>query len=147
MWAFACIMAVELFVTHLLVSLWSGTAAWIFSAATVAMLAWIVLLIRSFSRLPVRVDKNGVLMRLGLLKALHVPASRIAGIRSHWPSGAHARRGVLNLAMINYPNVMLDLDPPLETRAGKRPIIAVALRLDDGPGFAAAVTRLMDSRA
>lgn len=140
MWAFACIMAVELAVTHLLVaSLWSPAAAAIFSLLTLAMLVWTVLLIRSFKRLPVMVGGGDVLMRLGKLKSVRVPAGRIAGIRTSWPSGAEKRSGVLNLALINYPNVMLDLDPPL---SGKRPLTAIAHRLDDAAGFVAAIRRL-----
>ncbi|MEA3013603.1 MAG: hypothetical protein QOD42_2148 [Sphingomonadales bacterium] len=144
LWAFACIMAIELAVTHLLVSsLWSPTAAGIFSLLTFAILVWTVLLIRSFKRLPVIVGGGDVLMRLGSLKSVRVPAGRIAGVRTSWPSGAEKKRGVLNLALINYPNVMLDLDPPLAgTGARKRPLTAVAHRLDDAAGFAAAVRRL-----
>jgi hypothetical protein len=141
MWAFACIMAVELAVTHLLVaSLWSPTAAAIFSLLTFAALVWTLLLIRSLRRLPVMVGGGAVLMRLGSLKSVRVPAERIAGVRTSWPGGAEKKQGVLNLALINYPNVMLDLDPPL---AGtRRPLTAVAHRLDDAAGFAAAVRRL-----
>jgi hypothetical protein len=144
MWAFACIMAIELAVTHLLVaSLWSPTAAGIFSLLTLAILVWTILLIRSFKRLPVMVGAGDVLMRLGSLKSVRVPADRIAGVRTSWPGGAEKRSGVLNLALINYPNVMLDLDPPLTgTGPRKRTLIAVAHRLDDAAGFAAAVRRL-----
>jgi hypothetical protein len=141
MWAFACIMAVELAVTHLLVSLlWSSTAAAILSGLTFAALIWSVLWIRSFKRLPVMVGDEGVLMRLGSLKSVRVPAAQVAGVRTSWPSGAEKRPGVLNLALINYPNVMLDLDPPLPAR--RRSIQAVAHRLDDPSGFVAAIGRL-----
>jgi hypothetical protein len=47
--------------------------------------------------------------------------------------------------MINYPNVMLDLDPPLPS--GKRRLNAIAHRLDDPAAFAAAVTPLLEARA
>jgi hypothetical protein len=143
-WAFVCIMAVEMAVTHLLVSsLWSPTAAAIFSLLTLATLIWTVLLIRSFRRLPVMVGGGDVLMRLGSLKSVRVPAGRIAGVRTSWPGGDEKQPGVLNLALINYPNVMLDLDPPLTgTGPRKRALTAVAHRLDDAAGFAAAVRRL-----
>jgi hypothetical protein len=144
MWAFACIMAVELPVTHLLVSaIWSPTAAAVLSVLALAGLVWTVLLIRSLKRLPVMVGGDEILMRLGSLKTVRVPAAQVAGVRTSWPGGAEKKRGVLNLALINYPNVMLDLDPPLAgTGARKRPLTAVAHRLDDAAGFAAAVRRL-----
>lgn len=143
MWAFACIVAVELLVVHLLVAvLWSQIAAWILSALSFATLVWAVLLIRSFERLPVLVDAGGVTMRVGTLKSVRVPADRIAGVRTSWPGEALKRRGLLNLAMINYPNVLIEIDPPLSS--GRRAVPAVAHRLDDPAGFAAAVARLAE---
>lgn len=135
-----------MFVTHLLVSaLWSHVAAWILSALSVATLAWVILFIRSLKRLPVLVDGEGVTMRIGSLKSVRIPAGHLAGLRTAWPREELQRRGVLNLAMINYPNVMLDLDPPLPGR--RRSLKAVAHRLDDPAAFAAAVARVMEARA
>ena len=141
MWAFASIMAVELVVVHLLVTgLWSGTAAAILSILSLAALVWTIIFIRSLRRLPVRVDAAGVTMRVGSLRALLVPAGQVAGIRTAWPGDMLKQRTVLNLALINYPNVMLDLDPPLLMR--RRNIQAIAHRLDDPSGFVAAIDRL-----
>jgi len=146
LWVFAFIMAAELLVTHLLVSaLWSGTAAFIFSAISLAALLWTLFFIRALKRRPVLVDADGVTMRVGSLGSVRVPAGSIAGLRTSWPREALKQRGVLNLALINYPNVMLDLDPPLPAR--KRPLTAIAHRLDDPAGFAAAVARLTEARA
>ena len=146
MWAFACIMAVELVVVHLLASaLWSTTVAVILSLVSLAALVWTILFIRSLKRLPVIVGAREVVMRLGSLKSVSVPVPHIAGIRTAWSGEALKQRGVLNLALINYPNVMLDLDPPLAT--GKRSLTAIAHRLDDPSGFAAAIGRLVEARA
>jgi hypothetical protein len=109
---------------------------------TFAALVWTILLIRSFKRLPVIVGPDEILMRLGSLKPVRVPAGQVAGVRTSWPSGAEKKRGVLNMALINYPNVMLDLAPTF-TGTRKRPLIAVAHRLEDPAGFAAAVRRLV----
>lgn len=142
LWAFAAIMAVELVVVHLLVSgLWNRNAAAILSMVSLAALVWTIVLIRSLKRLPVLVDAEGVTMRAGSLKSVHVPGEQVAGVRTTWPGDALKQRTVLNLALINYPNVMLDLDPPLLTR--RRSIHAIAHRLDDPFGFVAAIERLM----
>jgi hypothetical protein len=139
-------MALELAVTHLLVSaLWSHVAAWILSAVSAAALLWLLAFIRSLKRLPVLVTDEGVTMRLGTLKSLRITAGQIVALRTAWPREELKQRGVLNLGMINYPNVMLDLDPPLPGR--RRPLKAVAHRLDDPAGFAAAVRRLIEARA
>lgn len=146
MWAFACIVTLELFVTHLLVSvLWSHVAAWILSAISLATLGWVVLFTRSLKRLPVLVDDAGVTMRIGSLKSVRIPADHISGFRTAWPRKELQQRGVLNFALINYPNIMLDLDPPLSGR--RHPIKAVAHRLDDPAGFTAAVGHLLEARA
>jgi len=139
-WAFACIMAIELVVVHLLVSaLWSRTAAAILSILSLAALVWTVSFILSLSRLPVLVDRDKVTMRVGTLKSVEVPRDRIAGVRTAWPREALKERTVLNLALINYPNVMLDLEPPLVTR--RRSLGAIAHRLDDPTAFVAAIQK------
>lgn len=51
-------------------------------------------------------------------------------------AGMLKQRGVLNLGRINYPNLMLDFDPPPSGR--KRPIIAIA---------AAPIRQLLEKRA
>ena len=146
LWVFACIMAAELLVTHLLVSaLWSHVAAFIFSAVSLAALVWTLLFIRSLKRRPVLVDADGVTMRVGSLKSVRIPAGSISGLRTSWPREELKQRGVLNLALINYPNVMLDLDPPLPGR--KCPLTAIAHRLDDPGGFVAAIARRSEARA
>lgn len=146
LWVFAVIMTAELLVTHLLVSaLWSKGAALIFSALSLAALVWTIWFIRSLKRRPVLVDAAGVTMRIGSLKAVRVPVGRIAGLRTSWPREELKQRGVLNFGLINYPNVMLDLDPPVPS--GKRPLIAIAHRLDDPGAFAAAVARLTEAKA
>ena len=142
MWAFACIMAVELVVAHLLVSvLWSRGTAMILSILSLAILVWTVRFILSLKRLPVLVGEQAVTMRLGTLNSVEVPYGRIAGVRTSWSGEALKQRAVLNLALINYPNVMIDLDPPLVTR--RRSLRAIAHRLDDPAGFAAAVGHLI----
>src|SRR5689334_8784825 len=85
LWVFAFIMAAELLVTHLLVSaLWSGTAAFILSAISLAALVWTILFIRSLKRRPVLVDAENVTMQIGFLKSVRVPAGSIAGLRTSW---------------------------------------------------------------
>ena len=146
LWVFACIMALELVLMHLLVSaLWSHVAALILSAISLAALLWTIYFIRSLKRCPVLVDEEGVTMRVGTLGTVRVPARSIAGLLTSWPRERLKQRGVLNLALINYPNIMLDLDPPLPGR--KRHLTAIAHRLDDPAGFAAAVGQLLETRA
>jgi hypothetical protein len=146
LWVFASIMALELVLMHLLVSaLGSQVAALILSAISLAALVWTIHFIRSLQRCPVLVDEEGVTMRVGGLGTVRVPAAHISGLRCSWQREELKQRGVLNYALINYPNVMLELDPPLSTR--RRTLVAIAHRLDDPAGFTAAITRLREGSA
>jgi len=146
LWIFVAIMAVELVLMHLLLSaLWSHVAALILSGISLAALLWTIAFIRSLKRRPVLVDEGGVTMRLGSLRSVRVPAASIGGLLTSWPRERLKQRGVLNLSMINYPNVMLELDPPLPAR--RRSLGAIAHGLDDPAGFTAAVARLLEARA
>ncbi len=145
LWVFVCIMVLELLLVHLLVAaLWSHGAALVLSGLSLATLVWMVFFIRSLNRLPVLVDEGGVTMRLGSLRSVRVPVASIAGLRTSFQREELKQRGVLNLGLINYPNVMLELDPPLPAR--KRRLVAIAHRLDDPAGFMAAVNRQLEAR-
>jgi hypothetical protein len=142
MWAFLVLASLELLVGHVLISLWSVPVALVLSALTLATIVWLVLLIRSFRRLPVLLDEEGLLMRSGNLTAVRLPIDQIAAVRGDFPSEALKSRAVLNLAMMSYPNVLIDLKAPIAR--GRRTISHVAHRLDDPSGFIAALRRLTD---
>lgn len=95
------------------------------------------MVIVSFRRLPVIVGHDQVLMRAGRLRAVRVPLDEIAEIRTRWDSEEMKARDVLNLALIAYPNLMLELRRPL---AGRRAIHRVAHRFDDPAAFHGALT-------
>lgn len=137
LWAFMALASLELFVVHFLISIWSVRLALLLSALTVTTILWLALLIRSFRRLPVLLDEEGLLMRSGSLISVPVPLRQVAGVRGHFPSEALKSRAVLNLAMLSYPNVIVDLREPI--RRGRRSIGHVAHRLDDPAGFIAAL--------
>ena len=66
-----------------------------------------------------------------------VPLASVRDLPTHWTAEGLKVRGVVNLALIAYPNVVIELDPPV---AGKRtPIKTVAHRLDDPAAFTAAL--------
>lgn len=140
MWMLVLISGIELLVVHFLVSFWSGTAALILSALTAAIIVWIVLLIRSMKRLPVWIGEGRLVMATGRLKRIETPLANVAGVRGAWTAADLRSSRVLNLALIAYPNVIVDLVEPI---AGTRPVSAIAHRLDDAPAFVAALRALM----
>jgi hypothetical protein len=75
------------------------------------------------------------------LKSVVVPVGQIAGLRATWDAAALKQRGVVNLALVSWPSVVIDLDPPVPTRRGRQ-VHAVAHKLDDPAAFHAAITAL-----
>lgn len=137
LWVFVAIASVELVVVHLLASLLlDWRVAMVLSGLSLATVIWIVLLIRSFPRLPVRVAEGRVLMRIGTLRSAEFAVADIARVRRHWDGAELKRPGVLNLALIAYPNVLIDLRAPIP---GRKPIHAVGHRLDSPDAFVAAL--------
>jgi hypothetical protein len=138
MWLFLVIALAELLLVHLLVALWHPHIALGLSFVTLLSILWLVRMIVSLRRYPVVIGEQTVLFRLGRLREIAVPLDRVARLRTSWPRGFHKRRSVLNLALMNYPNVMVELHAPIAGRRG-RDLWAIAHRLDDPIGFATAL--------
>jgi hypothetical protein len=141
MWMLIALSILEALAVHFLIYFWSPILALILTLLTLGGIAWMVALLRSFKRLPVLVGGEGVTMRVGTLRSVHVPAAQISGLRLSFTDRDVKQPGLINLALIAYPNVLLDLDPPL---AGKRaPTRTIAHRVDDPVAFQAAVEALL----
>lgn len=139
MWVLVALSSIELLVVHFMVSLlWSRTAALILSIITVLGIGWLIWVIASMRRLPVLIDAEWLTMRAGRLKGVTIPMAQVRGLKRAWDAAVIKDRSVLNLALIAYPNVVVDLTAPLP---GRRGITAIAHRLDDPAGFVAAIER------
>jgi hypothetical protein len=136
MWVFAGLAGLELVVVHFLLALWNWRVAVVVTLVSLAGVIWLVRAIRSFRRLPVLVSPERVTFRVGHIARLEVPLANIAGVRTAWDSAEIKQRGVRNLALIAYPNVLVELAEPL---AGRRATRAVAHRFDDPASFIAAL--------
>jgi hypothetical protein len=91
-------------------------------------------------RLPVLVSRESVVMRAGTLKSINVQCENIVAVATQIPPGFPRRAGVLNLGLLAYPNVALELRRPLATRHRGTPVAWVAHRLDDPAAFIAALS-------
>lgn len=136
MWALVGIMAGELLVVHPLLAHWTLWGAIALSALSLVVIGWLVLGLLSMPRLPVLVSRDLLVMRAGRIKGARVPMAQVRGLRREWDASALKRRDVLNLALVSHPNVLVDLTGPLP---GRRGVTAIAHRLDDPTGFAAAL--------
>ena len=140
LWVFIGLATIELLVVHFLISFWSGRVAAILSLLSLAMIVWLVLLIRSMKRLPVVVERDRLVMRTGSLIAVEVAGTNISAVRMNFVSEALKSASVLNFALLSYPNVLVELREPFPRR--RRRISAIAHCVDDPVGFAAAAEKL-----
>ena len=140
LWVLVAISIVEMTVVHALIALWKPAVGLVLSAASLLGIVWLVRLIRSFTRLPVLVGEDLVVMRAGTLRRIDVPANAIAGLRATWTAETIKDSAVLRLSLLAYPNVVIDLAEPIVV--GRRTIRAVAHRLDDPGAFSAALAEL-----
>lgn len=140
MWVFVAIASVELMVVHFLVAMWQPWLALIPSVVSLAAIIWLVTAIRSFRSLPVLIDGDRIILRAGRLKGVEIAPGDVAGLRGTWDAAVLKEPGVFNLALIAYPNVVVDLRGPVTV--GRRTVRAVAHRLDDPAAFAAAIEAL-----
>ncbi len=136
LWAMVCLCAAELAVTHAVLAHWTLWGAVALSTLSLGVIGWLAFGIVSMRRLPVLVNEDELVMRAGRLKGVRVPIVQVRRLRTEWRADELKRRTVLNCALISYPNVLVELTSPLP---GRRGVLAVAHRLDDPAGFAAAL--------
>jgi hypothetical protein len=125
-------------------ALWGWRVAMLLGLADLSLVVALVGLLRAIRRYPVTIGEGVLTMRVGKLKAIAVPLMQVRGLRERWNRDEVKARGVANFALANWPNVMIDIDPPLVTR--RRTVTAIAHKLDAPGDFAAALRGHMDAR-
>ncbi|UAK25051.1 hypothetical protein [Sphingomonas nostoxanthinifaciens] len=137
---------VETAVLHLIaMALWGWPIALPLGLLDVALVAVLVGLLRSIRARPVTIADGVLTMRLGWLKVVPIPLAHVAGLRGAWDAAAMKAPGVMNLALAAWPNVVVDVAPPVRVR--RREIVAVAHKLDDPAVFVAALDRARAAQA
>jgi uncharacterized membrane protein len=136
----------EMMVVHLVVvAAWGWPVALVFGLVDLSVVVALIVLIRSFRRLPVLVEDGRLTMRAGGLKAMTVEIAQIAGFRTQWDAATIKRRDTLNLALLVWPNIVIDLRQPIPL--GRRRIATIAHKLDDPAAFHAAIAALRAGNA
>lgn len=141
LWVLIGLSAIELGVVHALLAVWNGWVALVVSLMTASAMIWLIALVRSMPRLPVLLCDEHLVLRIGFLRRFDILLDDIAGVRTSWESRAEKAKTVSNLALIAYPNVMIDLVQPVPS--GRRVIATVAHRMDDLPSFLIALNHGM----
>jgi hypothetical protein len=138
-WILVACGMVELIVTHTLIAFWNTTVALVLSVLTLSTLGWLVRGLLLMKRRPVLLGGGRLVMQVGSIRRIDVSIAGIVGVRTSIDAFTLKQRSVLNLALLAYPNVIVDLGAPLP---GRRGIVAIAHRLDDPAAFATALERL-----
>ncbi|WP_156841116.1 hypothetical protein [Novosphingobium aquimarinum] len=148
LWVLLVLQAIELSVTHLLISHWSERAAIVLSLLTAVGIVYLVGFIRSLRLLPILLTAEGLHIRTGLLMQRFVRYEDIAEVAAFPPSEAVNAADTLNMAVLAWPNMIVRLRQPLPRRRHLRarpPLAAIAFRPDRPDEFLVALrARLPD---
>jgi hypothetical protein len=128
----------EIAVVHVLVGLWSPTAALILFLLSDLALIYLVGLLKSFRLRPVLASDTGVRVRTGILIERHVAWDDIAAVRTAFDSAEIRRAGTEDAALLAWPNILIQFKSPRPAPSLLRPgrtRDAIAFRLDDPAPF------------
>jgi hypothetical protein len=141
--ALVMVCGIEAVVVHLLVALWSATAAWLLTALGVYTVVWLLGDYQAARLRALVVGEDALYVRLGLRWSLRVPYDQIVRVV---PPGREelGRRtpGYLHAVLLVAPQVVLELGGPMRARGpygvGKE-VTRVGIAVDDLEGLHAAL--------
>ncbi|HEX9163879.1 MAG TPA: hypothetical protein VF980_19375 [Thermoanaerobaculia bacterium] len=131
---FIGIIAAESVGLHLIVQMWSRTAAWILTCLDLYGILWLLGDMNALRLRPSLVTDDALRIRYGLRWSVDVPRESVAAIRRTTGESDWKRPGVLKVAMIDDPQWMIELREPLVAHglAGwRKTVTAIAIRPDD----------------
>jgi len=129
--AFLLIMAIEAFAVHLLLLVWSATAAWIFTIGTAYAALWLLADYRATVLRPILIDEESLLVRAGLRCTLRVPRVRLAASRHEKPE---LGKECLNLTLLGAPTHWLVFSERVTTEGPygfRRGVRAIGIQPDE----------------
>jgi hypothetical protein len=140
-------IVVETCVVHLVLHARHPLLAWGLTVASVSTLAWLAADYRALGRGTIRVDRDGIDLRVGRRASARVPLSALESVvQPTWQqipaAGEAGSADYRNLMKPAPPNVLVTVGVPTVVRltGGRAPTVRrLGLRLDDPAGFIAAV--------
>jgi hypothetical protein len=134
--ALLLVLTVEVVAVHLLVSLWSPTAAWILTGLGIYGAVWLVGDLQAVRLRPSWVDDEWLCTRVGLRWALTVPLSDVKRVRLL--ASGETVEDALRLSLPNARRVLIELHVPA-TAVGmygfQKTAAAIELGVDDPEEF------------
>jgi hypothetical protein len=139
---FVFLIAVESVGAHLVVQMWSVKAAWIVTTLDIYGLLWLLGDFQALRLRPTRIEGDTLILNYGLRWRAEVPLSAIAAIEPVHGEADWKRKGVLKMAMLDEPRLLIRFAAPrtMQGLAGiRRTFDAIAILADDDAGFADAL--------
>jgi hypothetical protein len=139
---FIFLIAVESIGAHLVVQMWSVKAAWIVTTLDIYGLLWLLGDFQALRLRPTRIEGDTLVLNYGLRWRAEIPLSAIAAIEPVRGEADWKRKGVLKMAMLDEPRLLIRFAEPrtMQGLAGiRRTFDAIAILADDDTGFADAL--------
>jgi hypothetical protein len=133
----ACILvliAAEGIGMHLLLGIWSKTAAWFWTALDLWAVVWLLGDYQALRLRPSSIDGNALHIRYGVRWNVTVPLASISSVEEVHDESAWKRKDVLKVAILEEPHWLIRFDEPVIAQglAGfTKEIRAIALLPDD----------------
>lgn len=140
------LIGAESIAAHLVVQMWSVTAAWIVTALDIYGLVWLLGDFQALRLRPTRIEGDTLILNYGLRWRAEIPLSAIAAIEPVRGEADWKRKGVLKMAMLDEPRLLIRFAAPrtMHGLAGiTRTFDAIAILADDDAGFTDALREAM----
>lgn len=132
-WPLVALIIVETAGLHLVISIWTQTGAWIFTAISAYTLLWLVGHYHASRLQPMIVDDQFIYLRTGLIWRSQIPLDNISKIRKPVKDDRQAD-GYVNVSLLGDPDVVIALREP-DTLEGlfarKKKVRMIGVALDD----------------
>jgi len=139
---FIFLIGVESVGAHLVVQMWSVKAAWIVTTLDLYGVFWLLGDFQALRLRPTRIEGDSLILNYGLRWRAEIPLSAIAAIEPVRGEADWKRKGVLKMAMLDEPRLLIRFATP-QTMHGiagiTRAFDAIAILADDDAGFADAL--------
>ncbi|MEO8216393.1 MAG: hypothetical protein ABI718_04860 [Acidobacteriota bacterium] len=136
--ALALMIGSETIGVHLLVQLWSPTAAWVITALDLYTILWLLGDYQGLRLLPTEAGETVIRIRLGLRWSVDVPYEAIKAIGTEGPAADSRAPGYLKLAILDAPQFVIHLVEPLTAKGIfglQRSVRDIGILVDDPSGF------------
>ncbi len=132
-WALVALVVVETGGVHLVISIWTQTGAWVFTAISAYSILWLVGHFHAARLQPIIVDHSYIHLRTGLIWRARMPLSDVAEVRKRMRSDSELD-GYVNVAMMGSPDIVVALKEVVEIEslfARKREATLVGIGVDE----------------